>query len=148
MKVILLKDISGIGHKLEVKNVSDGYARNYLFPHKMAEIANASNLKKAQDYQKSLEKKHQEKEKKIQELASKLDKTVLTISEKVGEKGKLFEAVTEQKIADLLNQQGLTVKKSQIELEEPIKTLGNFSIAIKVTSNIISQIQLRVKAAR
>ncbi len=148
MKVILLKDISGIGHKLEIKNVSDGYARNYLFPHKMAEAASAGNLKKVQDYQKSLEKKHQDKEENIQKLASQLDKVVLTVSAKVGEKGKLFESITEQKIADLLSQQGLSVKKSQIDLEKPIKTLGNFSIAIKVTPNIISQIQLRVKAAR
>ena len=148
MKVILLKDISGLGHRLEIKDVSDGYARNYLLPHKLVEIANAANLKKIQEYQKSLERKRQEKEKEIQKLANQLDKTVLTVSAKVGEKGKLFESITEQKIADLLNQQGLPVQKSQIDLEEPIKTLGNFPVAIKVTPNIISQIQLRVKAAR
>ena len=148
MKVILLKDISGLGHKFEIKNVSNGYARNYLLPHKLVEIANAANLKKIQEYQKSLERKRQEKEKEIQKLAKQLDKTVLTVSAKVGEKGKLFESITEQKIADLLNQQGLPVKKPQIDLEKPIKTLGNFSVAIKVTPSIISQIQLRVKAAR
>ena len=148
MKVILLQDITGLGHRFEVKNVSNGYARHYLLPHKLVEIANAANLKKIQEHQKSLERKRQEKEKEIQKLANQLDKTVLTVSVKVGEKGKLFESITEQKIADLLNQQGLPIQKSQIELEEPIKKLGNFPVAIKISPDIISQIQLRVKAAR
>ncbi len=147
MKVILLEDIVGIGKKFEVKNIPDGYARNHLLPKKKIKIADLGNLKKLEIHQLALKKHKTEEQGQIQDMAKKLDKLVLKLSVKIGEKGSLFESITKQKIADLLNQQGIPINKSQIELTHPIKTLGNFSITIKPTSDIKSQIQLHVKAA-
>ncbi len=147
MKIILLENVAGIGKKFEVKEVSRGYARNYLLPGKKAVIADLINMGKLEVKQ-SVLKKHQEKEKgSFQALAKKLEGFVLEISERVGEKGELFESITEQKIADSLNQQGFSLNKSQIQLDQPIKVLGNFPVKIKITSDIKTKIEVRVKVA-
>lgn len=145
MKIILLENVAGIGKKFEVKKVSHGYARNYLLPGKKAVIANLVNMSKLEVKQSAL-KKRQEKEKgSFQALAKKLEGFVLEVSERVGEKGELFESITEQKIADSLNQQGFPLNKSQIQLDQPIKVLGNFPVEVKITSDIKTKIEVRVK---
>ncbi len=147
MKVILLENVARVGKKFEVKEAAPGYAKNYLFPGRKAKIASPANMKKL-EAQQLASKKRQEKEKEgVQTLAEKLRSFVLEISERVGEKGELFESITEQKIADLLNQQGFSLDKSQIQLGQPIKVLGNFSIEVKITPDIKSKIEVRVKAA-
>ena len=145
MKVILLENIKGVGKKFEVKNVSDGYARNYLLPKRKVEIANKANLKKIELYQSALKKLEATRKANLKTISQKLEKLTLEIPEKVGEKGKLFESVTKQKIADLLNQQNLPIHKSQVILDQPIKTVGNFQVKIKLSPQIASQIQVRVK---
>lgn len=145
MKVILLENITGIGKKFEVKNIPDGYARNHLLPQKKIKIANSANLKKLEARCLALKKHKTEELVQVQDIAKQLNKFVLKLSVKVGEKGNLFESITKQKIADSLNQQGMPVEKSQIELTHPIKTLGNFSVTINVTPDIKSQIQVQVK---
>lgn len=147
MKIILLENVAGIGKKFEVKKVSRGYARNYLLPGKKAIIADLVNMDKL-EVQQSVLKKRQEKEKEgSRTLAEKLGGFVLEISERVGEKGELFESITEQKIADFLNQQGFPLNKSQIQLDQPIKVLGNFPVEIKITPDIKTKIEVRVKTA-
>lgn len=133
MKVILLDNIKGVGKKDEVINASDGYARNFLFPKKLAVEANSENMsklnnkKEANNYRKDLEKQAAE------ETAKKLKGILLKINVKAGENGKIFGGVTAKEIADTLKMQAnIEVDKKKIELKEQIKTLGTFSVNIKL----------------
>jgi large subunit ribosomal protein L9 len=144
MKVILLQDVDSLGKKYEVKEVKDGYARNFLMPQKLAKAATKQALKWLADQKEVIEKEAEEDLKKAQELASKLDGVEVTISVKVGEKGQIFESITNQKISEKLNEMGFEVKKSQVKLENPIKELGEFPININLDHNLEAEIKLIV----
>ena len=144
MRVIFLKDVEDIGKKYEVKEVKDGYAKNFLIPQGLAEQATKEALKKL-ELQKEIEEKEAEDElKKIQALASSIDGQEITISVKVGEEGQLFESITPQKILEGLKKLGFDIKKRQIELAEPIKTLGEFPVKIKFEHNLEAEITVTV----
>jgi large subunit ribosomal protein L9 len=144
MKVILLKDIENLGKKYEIKEVSDGYARNYLIPKKLAKIANEKNLKWLEKQKEKEEKKAEEELKKVQEVASAVDGQEVVIPVKVGEDGQLFESITVQKIYERLKELGFEIKKSQILLESPIKELGEFPVKIKFPHNLEAEIKVIV----
>jgi len=142
MKVILLQDIDNVGKKYEVKEVKDGFARNYLIAKGLAKPATKEALKWV-EVQKEIEAKKAEEElKKAQELASNLDGQEIIISTKVGEKGQLFEAITAQKISEKLKELGFKIKKSQIDLPEPIRELGEFPVKIKFEHNLEAEIRV------
>jgi large subunit ribosomal protein L9 len=144
MKVILLKDIENLGKKYEIKEVSDGYARNYLIPKKLAKVANEKNLKWLEKQKEKEEKKAEEELKKVQEAASAIDGQEVVIPVKVGEEGQLFESITVQKIYERLKELGFEIKKSQILLESPIKELGEFPVKIKFPHNLEAEIKIIV----
>ncbi len=144
MKVILLQDVEKLGKKFEVKEVKEGYARNFLIPNKLAKPATKESLKWL-EIQKEIEEKKAEQElKKFQELATKIDGTELVIPVKVGEENQLFEKITAQKISDKLKETGINIEKEQIQLEEPIKELGEFPIKIKFPHNLEAELRLIV----
>ena len=124
MKVILLQDIDKLGKKYEVKEVKDGYARNFLLPRGLVKIATEEALVWLEEKKSLLEEKAEEKLKQIQDLASRVDGQEVVIIVKVGEEGQLFESVSAQKISEELKKMGFDIKKSQIVLDEPIKELG------------------------
>lgn len=147
MKVILLDNIKGVGKKDEVINASDGYARNFLFPKKLAVEANSENMsklnnkKEANNYRKDLEKQAAE------ETAKKLKGILLKINVKAGENGKIFGGVTAKEIADTLKTQAnIEVDKKKIELKEQIKTLGTFSVNIKLYEGVTGVLKVDVIA--
>jgi len=144
MKVILLKDIKNLGKKYEIKEVSDGYARNYLIPKKLAKVANEKNLKWLEKQKQKEEKRAEEELRKVQEAASAIDGQEITIPVKVGEDGQLFESITVQKIYEKLKEEGFEIKKSQILLESPIKELGEFPVKIKFPHNLEAEIKIIV----
>jgi large subunit ribosomal protein L9 len=144
MKVILLKDIKNLGKKYEIKEVSDGYARNYLIPKKLAKVANEKNLKWLEKQKEKEEKKAEEELKKVQEAASAIDGQEVVIPVKVGEDGQLFESITVQKIYERLKELGFEIKKNQILLESPIKELGEFPVKIKFPHNLEAEIKVIV----
>jgi large subunit ribosomal protein L9 len=144
MKVILLKDIENLGKKYEIKEVSDGYARNYLIPKKLAKVANEKNLKWLEKQKEKEEKKAEEELKKVQEAASAIDGQEIVIPVKVGEDGQLFESINIQKIHERLKELGFEIKKSQILLESPIKELGEFPVKIKFPHNLEAEIKIIV----
>jgi len=144
MRVIFLKDVENVGKKYEVKEVKDGYAKNFLIPQGLAEPATKEALKKL-ELQKEIEEKEAEDElKKIQALASSIDGQEIIIPVKVGEEEQLFESITPQKILDGLKKLGFEIKKSQIELQEPLKTLGEFPVKIKFEHNLEAEITVIV----
>ena len=147
MKVILLQDIKGVGKKDQVINASDGYARNFLFPKKMAVPADQGNMarlqskKDAQAYQKDLERQA------AQKIADQIKDITLELKVKVGKNGKIFGGVTSKEIAEALkNKYQITVDKKKIQLKETIKTLGQFQIEIKLFENITAKLKVAIKS--
>ncbi|OGZ65175.1 MAG: 50S ribosomal protein L9 [Candidatus Staskawiczbacteria bacterium RIFCSPLOWO2_01_FULL_37_25b] len=142
MRVILLEDVEKLGKKYEIKDVKDGYARNFLIPEKLAKKATKEALKWAEGQKEFIEKEAEEDLKKAQDLASRLDGLELTIAVKIGEEGQLFESINNQKISEKMKEQGFEVKKSQIGLEKSIKELGEFPIKINLDHNLEVEIKL------
>ena len=145
MKVILLDNIKGVGKKDEVINASDGYARDFLFPKKLAVEANAENMsklnnkKEANNYRKDLEKQE------AQEIAKKLKGILLKMKVKAGENGKIFGGVTAKEISEnLKTQYNMEIDKKKVDLKEPIKTLGSFQVNIKLYEGVVGTLKLEV----
>ena len=145
MKVILKADIKGVGKKDEIINASDGYARNFLFPKKLAVEANSENMSKlkAQNDSKAY-KKEQEKEE-AKKLADKLSGIQLKVPVKAGENGKIFGGVSAKEIAENLEtQHNIKIDKKKIELKETIKTLGTQMVNVKLFDGVIGTIKVNV----
>lgn len=145
MKVILKADIKGVGKKDEVINASDGYARNFLFPKNLAVEANTENMSKLKAKQDSNAfKKSQEKEE-AQKIADKLTKILLKIKVKSGSNGKIFGGVSSKEIAENLEKQyQIKIDKKKIDLKDTIKTLGTFSVDIKLFEGVIGKVKIDV----
>ena len=142
MKVILLQDIDKLGKKGDLKEVADGYARNLLFPKKMAVLANKSEILRLKK-QKEIDKEKAEEELiRFQEIASQIDGFELEIPAKIGEDNKLFGAITVLKISEELKKNNFEIEKGQIKLEEPIKETGEYEIPIELPHNLEAKIKL------
>lgn len=144
MKVILLDNIKGVGKKDEIINASDGYARNYLFPKKLAVEANNENLLKLKAKQNANEfKKAQEKEEAIQ-LSNKLKEVTLKIKVKAGENGKIFGGVTAKEISENLKESyNIEIDKKKINIIDTIKTIGITTVDIKLYEGIIGKLKVQ-----
>ena len=142
MRVILLRDIEKLGKKFDIKEVADGYALNFLIPKGLAKKANKESLKWLNAQKEIIEKKAEEELKKIQDLASSIDGQEIIIPVKIGEEGQLFESINNQKIAEKLKEMGFEMKKTQIDLIEPIKELGEFPVKIKFEHNLEAEIKI------
>jgi len=147
MKVILKADVKNLGKKGQVCEVSDGYARNFLFPRGLAVEATAGNLNDLAS-KKALEEKKKEKEKQeAQALGAKLSSVTVEIITKCGEGGKLFGSVTNKEIAEALKTKyGIDIDRRKLELKEPIKALGTFNVQAKLHPEVAVQFQVQVKA--
>jgi large subunit ribosomal protein L9 len=144
MRVILLQDIDKLGKKYDIKEVKNGYARNFLIPRGLAKPATEKALKWLETQKEIEEKKAEEELKRVQEVASAIDGQEVVIPVKVGEEGQLFESITTQKISERLKEIGFEIKKSQINLPEPIKELGEFPVKIKFEHNLEAEIKVIV----
>ena len=133
MKVIFNQDVKGQAKKGELKEVSDGYARNYLFPRKLAQAATADNLNKYKLQEKAKAAQIAKEKAQAEEYAKKLEGAQVIIKAKSGGKGKLFGAVTSQEISDALKEQcGIEIEKNKIVQSEPIKSFGNYEVKAKL----------------
>ena len=145
MKVILQKDIHNLGDAGDVKNVADGYARNFLLPKKLVIPFNESS-KKAIDHQKQVIKVKKEKRRKESEkTAQAFTGLTLTLKAKVGEEDKLFGSITTLDIAKQLKEAGFDIDKRRIHLDEQIKTLGEHSVSIKLEEGLTAQVKVIVE---
>ena len=146
MKVILLSDVKGQGKKGEIVNVSDGYARNFLFPRNLAKEANAQNLNSAQVRQDAAAHKKAVEKKNAEELAAQLADRGVTIQAKCGSTGRLFGAITNAEIAEALSAQtGLDIDKKKVVLQNPIKELGTYTVTLKLYAGVQTNIRLTVQ---
>ncbi len=142
MKILLLQDVNNLGKKYEIKEVKEGYARNFLFPQNLAKPATEQVIEWA-EMQKEIQAKKAEQElNKSQEIASKLDGQEIEMSVKIGDKDQLFEKITAQKIAEKIKGLGFNVSKNQIEIKNPIEEMGEFPIKIKLEDNLEVEVKL------
>lgn len=148
MKIILLKSYENLGKVGEIVNVKPGFARNYLIPNKIASLATDQNIKALEVFLKSQENKEAKNRMNLEALSKKLNSLTLKFDVQVGEDEKLFGSVTSQMIADELADKGYTVDKKEIVLEETIKELGNFKIAINLGYDLDTKIKVKVQAAK
>ncbi len=147
MKVILNKNVKKLGSEGEVINVADGYARNYLFPKGLAEEATKNNIKKLKELKKKEAKKVENEKSDAEELAKILKDSKISISAKAGEKGKLFGSITNKDVAEVIKKKNkIKIDKRKIQLEEPIKELGEHIIKIKLHSEVEAAITVVVEA--
>ncbi|CQR59138.1 50S ribosomal protein L9 [Paenibacillus riograndensis] len=145
MKVIFIKDVKGQGKKGQVKEVSEGYASNFLLPRGLVRPATEGNVKTLEN-QAAAEKrrKDQEKEEAVQ-LGKKLDELTLTLKAKAGEGGRLFGAITSKQIGETLTAaHGITIDKRKIELSDPIRHVGTFQVTVKLHTEVKANLTVQV----
>lgn len=148
MKVILQQDVKGQGKKGQMVEVSDGYARNFLLPRKLAVEANADNVNTMKLQEKAKKAKEAAEKAEAEAIAEKLKECVVKISAKAGTGGRLFGAVTSKEVSDGLKKQfGIDVNKSKIVQDEPIKTFGTFQLKCKLGYEVVGTIYVVVAEA-
>lgn len=148
MKVILISEVKGTGKKDEIINVSEGFARNFLFPKNLAIEATEKNLKELDRQKAYVDKKKADDLDKARTLKQQLDKIVISIAVKAGEGGRLFGAITAKDIGDTIEKQHkLNVDKRKIELKAPIKTLGTHPVIIKLHPEVSATLNVNIIAA-
>lgn len=147
MKVILLKDIDNVGEAGEIKEVADGYSRNFLLPRRLAEIANKQNIKKWEKKQEQKAKTAEQDLLATEKMAEKLEGVTVDLEVKVNESGKLYAAVTTSLIAKKLKEKDFEIKKDQIALLEPIKEVGEYPVTINLDHGLEAEIVVIVGAA-
>jgi len=144
MKVILKEDVESLGKIGDIINVSNGYARNFLIPKDLAIEASGKNIKALEHDKRIIEKKAEKQKGKAEAMAEKLGAVTCTILRKVGEQDKLFGSVTTRDIEESLKEQGADIDKKNILLEEPIKSLGEFPVKVKLFSGVVAEIKVVV----
>jgi len=144
MQVILVKDVKNIGKTGEIIRVSDGYARNFLFPNHLALEANEKNLKTLAEGKKQVSLRTEKVKKKARDLASQLGEVRLVIKRKIGDQGKIFGSVNARDIEEALSTRGFEIDRKKILLEEPLRSLGEYQVKIKLSSGVTAEIQVTV----
>ncbi len=144
MQVILLKDVDGVGEAGAVVEVSDGYARNYLLPKKLATVATSRKVKSIEKQRQAVMERIKKEQKATQTLAQQLSEVTLSIEKQAGEEGKLFGSVTKKEIAEALEAKGFKIDKKQVVLEENIKSLGEYDVEIKLPHGQSAKIKVEV----
>jgi large subunit ribosomal protein L9 len=145
MKVILKQDVKGLGKKEDMVNVSDGYARNFLFPRSLAVEASASNIN-VMNTKKEAEKTKKDRElSNAKALAQKVKEAVVVIKTKAGESGKLFGSITSKDISDKLKKDfNLDIDKKKINLPDSIKSLGELEVDVKLYPDVSAKLTVKV----
>lgn len=146
MKVILLKDVKELGKKGELVEAKDGYARNFLFPRKLAEEANNSNMKELEEKVKSEKLKKKNELADAKALAKKIEETKIVIKTKSGDGGRLFGSITTKDIAEILmNEHNIEIDKRKIDIDGGnIKVMGSTQAEVKVYPSVVAKLKIQV----
>jgi len=145
VKVILTKDVAKLGKSGEMKVVADGYATNFLIPHQLAVPAAGGAYRAWQHDIASREDKRKREREEAEIYARRIESTTLTMGVKVGEGGKLYGSITTKDIADALARRGIEIDRHKIELDEPLKSLGTYKVAVKVYAGMTSEVTIVVE---
>ena len=144
MKIILLDDVAKVGRRGEVRDVSDGYARNFLIPKKLALSATAGNLQNLEHIKKQQDAKAGRIKGEADTLRQRIEETMYEEKRQASEEGKLFGSVTAQDLVDFLGRQGVKIERRRVQLDEPIKTLGETSVPIRLHPAVTAQLRVNV----
>ena len=148
MKVILLSDVKNVGKANEVVNVSDGYAKNFLFTKKLAVEANSKNLNDLKLHMANDEKMAAKLLEEAEAFAKEIEKNTVVVKLKSGKDGKTFGSVSSKEIAqEAMNQFGMDIDKKKIQIDEPIKALGNYEIQVRLHPKVTAKLMLQVVEA-
>ncbi len=146
MKIILSKDVAGLGSAGDILKVKDGYARNYLIPRGFAFVANEKSIKDIEFKKRMIQKRIASEMTKAEALVKQLAETDVSITKKVGEEGRLFGSVTTKEIAEALEAKGLTLNHKKIVIESPIKKSGVYEVDVKVFREVKGKLKVWVVA--
>ncbi|MTV50878.1 50S ribosomal protein L9 [Heliobacillus mobilis] len=145
MKIILNADVKGHGKKGDLVNVADGYYRNFILPRALGVEATSANIKNLERLKANEAKKKEQELQEAKELGAKMSGLTVTVKTKCGEGGKLFGAVTNKEIAEAMEKQhGLKVDKRKYELKQPIKSLGHYTITVKIHPSVSAELKVEV----
>ena len=145
MKVILTGDVETLGKSGEMKVVADGYARNFLIPKALAVPAEGGAYRAWQHDIASREDKRRREREEAEIYATRIASTTLTMGVKVGDGGKLYGSITSKDIADALGRRGIVIDRHKVDLEEPLKSLGTYKVAVKVLSGMAPEVTIIVE---
>jgi large subunit ribosomal protein L9 len=145
VKVILTADVDKLGKSGELKGVADGYAQNFLIPRKLAVPAAGGAYRAWQHDIASREDKRKREREEADVIATRIASTTLTMGVKVGEGGKLYGSITAKEIAEALGRRGIDVDRHKVDLEEPLKSLGTYKVAVKVYSGMTPEVTVVVE---
>ncbi len=146
MNVILTENVDGLGNIGDLVKVKPGYARNYLVPKKMAVEANPRNVKELEHQKRQAERKLQKVTQAAEVLKGQIEKNPLALTHKAGEEGKLFGSVTAMEIEAKLAEAGVQIDRRKIQLDEPIKAIGDFEVPVKLDAGVVATIKISVAA--
>lgn len=144
MKIILLDDVPKLGRRGEVREVADGYARNYLLPHRLALSASAANLKNLEQIKAHQDSRAARLKAEAERQAQAIEGLTYTQARQASDEGRLFGSVGKADLATFLADQGIEVERRRILLEEPIKTLGEFTVPIRLHAEVTAQLKVSV----
>ncbi|MDF2910598.1 MAG: ribosomal protein [Sporolactobacillus laevolacticus] len=144
MKVIFLKDVKGKGKSGEIKDVSEGYARNYLLPKKFAVEANKGSLSQLEAQKKKQHEIEENERKEAEVLKVKIEKMSIELKAKSGEGGRLFGSITSKQIAQALRKADISIDKRKIDLPEPIRNLGYTDVPLKLHPQVMAKVKVHV----
>jgi large subunit ribosomal protein L9 len=144
MKIILLEDVNKVGRRGEVRDVSDGYARNFLIPKKLALGATAGNLKNLDHIKKQANAKADRAKADAEGVRAQIEALAYEERRQASEEGKLFGSVTSQDLVDFLDKHGVKVERRRLQLDEPIKTLGETSVPVRLHADVTAQLRVSV----
>ena len=146
MEVILKEDVANLGHRGDVVKVADGYGRNFLLPRKMALQATLANKAVIDQMKNAAARRSASEKAQAEALAAQLSPLVLSFTRKSGENGHLFGSVTSSDVAAELETKGFTVDRRKIQLDEPLKAVGEFTVSIKLYREVVAHVAVKVLA--
>ena len=146
MKIVLLQSVRGLGGPGDIVNVKSGYARNYLIPQDIAVFATKSNISQIENRIAKAKEIEAARVEKLTGVAEKLNQLSLKFSLKAGEEDKLFGSVTTQMISEALSDAGYSIERKDIDITDPIKTLGNHYVTIFLHKDVSAKVKIKVKA--
>ena len=144
MKIILMDDVPALGRRGEVRDVSDGYARNYLLPHKLALQATAANLKNLEQIKLSQDAAAAKLTAKAQEQARAIEALHFAQTRQASDEGRLFGSIGKADVASFLSQNGIEIERRRITMDEPIKSIGEFSVPVRLHGDVTAQLKVSV----
>ncbi|MBI1873511.1 MAG: 50S ribosomal protein L9 [Acidobacteria bacterium] len=148
MELILRENVESLGRRGDVVKVADGYARNYLLPRKLALPVTEGNRRRVEHEREVLEAREAQEKQQAENLAARISQVECVIERRVGEHDALYGSVTSADIADALAEKGFQIEKRKVQLAEPIKQLGDFTVPIKVHREVTAQIKVQVAALK